>query len=91
MRIQDPGWIQFGSGMETVRIRNPGWKKVGSGIRDKHPGSATLHFCPPVSGGNGRKQVVRIRENSLVQEHAWSKETSVSDPDSMSPDPDPAL
>jgi hypothetical protein len=37
MRIQDPGWRQFGSG-----IRDPGWKKVGSGIRDKHPGSATL-------------------------------------------------
>jgi hypothetical protein len=32
MRIRDPGWRQFGSGM----------KKVGSGIRDKHPGSATL-------------------------------------------------
>ena len=32
MRIRDPGWRQFGSGME----------KVGSGIRDKHPGSATL-------------------------------------------------
>jgi hypothetical protein len=42
MRIRDPGWRQFGSGMETVRIRDPGWKKVGSGIRDKHPGSATL-------------------------------------------------
>jgi hypothetical protein len=35
---EDPG-----SGMETVRIRDPGWKKVGSGIRDKYPGSATLH------------------------------------------------
>jgi hypothetical protein len=37
MRIRDPGWRQFGSGM-----RDPGWKKVGSGIMDKHPGSATL-------------------------------------------------
>jgi hypothetical protein len=37
MRIRDPGWRQFGSG-----IRDPGWTKVGSGIRDKHPGSATL-------------------------------------------------
>jgi hypothetical protein len=27
--------------METVRIRDPGWKKMK--IRDKHPGSATLH------------------------------------------------
>jgi hypothetical protein len=36
---EDPG-----SGMETVRIQDPGWKKVGSGIRDKHPGSATLHL-----------------------------------------------
>jgi len=26
MRIRDPGWRQFGSG-----IRDPGWKKVGSG------------------------------------------------------------
>jgi hypothetical protein len=32
MRIRDPGWRQFRSGMENV----------GSGIRDKHPGSATL-------------------------------------------------
>jgi hypothetical protein len=30
MRIRDPGWRQFGSGMEKSRI----W--------DKHPGSATL-------------------------------------------------
>jgi hypothetical protein len=30
MRIRDPGWRQFGSG-----IRDLGWKKVGSGIR--HP------------------------------------------------------
>jgi hypothetical protein len=28
--------------METVRIRDPGWKKMK--IRDKHPGSATLHI-----------------------------------------------
>jgi hypothetical protein len=34
MRIRDPGWRQFGSGI----------RKVGSGIRDKHPGSATLSF-----------------------------------------------
>ncbi len=45
MRIRDPGWKQFGSGMEKSRIRirirdrNPGSE---SGIRDKHPGSATL-------------------------------------------------
>ncbi len=32
MRIRDPGWRQFGSGMEKSRIRD----------RDKHPGSATL-------------------------------------------------
>ncbi len=37
MRIRDPGWRQFGSG-----IRDPGWEKVGSGLRDKHSGSATL-------------------------------------------------
>ena len=32
MRTRDPGWRQFGSGMEKSRIR------------DKHPGSATLHW-----------------------------------------------
>jgi hypothetical protein len=37
------------------------------------------------------KKVVRIREKSLVQEYQWSKETSVSDPDSLSPDLDPAF
>jgi hypothetical protein len=35
MRIRDPGWRQFGSGIRDG-------KKVGPGIRDKHPGSATL-------------------------------------------------
>jgi hypothetical protein len=30
MRIRDPGWKKFGSGMEKIRIRY------------KHPGSATL-------------------------------------------------
>jgi hypothetical protein len=35
MRIRDPGWRQFGSGMEKSRIRDP----------DKHPGSATLIIC----------------------------------------------
>jgi hypothetical protein len=44
MRIRDPGWRQFGSGMEKSQIRDPGWKKVGSGIRDKHPGFATLYL-----------------------------------------------
>jgi hypothetical protein len=32
MRIRDPGWRQFGSGMETVRIRDPGWRQFGSGM-----------------------------------------------------------
>ncbi len=31
MRIRDPGWKKFGSGMEKIRIR------------DKHPGYATLY------------------------------------------------
>jgi hypothetical protein len=43
VRIRDGDGSDPGSGMETVRIRDPGWKKVRSGIRDKHPGSATLH------------------------------------------------
>jgi hypothetical protein len=30
MRIWDPEWKEFGSGMEKIRIR------------DKHPGSATM-------------------------------------------------
>ncbi len=34
IRIRDPGWKKFGSGME----------KVESGIWDKNPGSATLQF-----------------------------------------------
>jgi hypothetical protein len=37
MRIRDPGWRQFGSGIRD-------WKKVGYGIRDKYPGSATLTY-----------------------------------------------
>ncbi len=31
---------------EKIRIQDPGWKKFGSGIRNKHPGSATLHNYP---------------------------------------------
>ncbi len=37
MRIRDPGWRQFGSGIRDGKKSDP-----GSGIRDKHPGSATL-------------------------------------------------
>ncbi len=44
MRIRDPGWKQFGSG-----IRDGNNSDLGSGMeknrfRDKHPGSATLYF-----------------------------------------------
>ena len=44
MRIRDPGWRQFGSGIWDGDSSDPGsgMEKVGSGIRDKHPGSATL-------------------------------------------------
>jgi hypothetical protein len=53
MRIRNPGWKKFGSGirerktsdpgsgMEKIRVRNPGKKKVGSGmekIRVRNPG-----------------------------------------------------
>jgi hypothetical protein len=38
MRIRDPGWEQFGSGIRDGRKSDP-----GSGIRDKHPRSATLN------------------------------------------------
>jgi hypothetical protein len=43
----DPGWKKFGSGMEKLWIwdgknSDLGWKKIR--IRDKHPGSASLHF-----------------------------------------------
>jgi hypothetical protein len=36
MRIRDPGWRQFGSGI-------PGWKKVGSGINIPDPQHCLLH------------------------------------------------
>jgi hypothetical protein len=44
MRIRDPGWKLFGSGIQDGNNSNPGWKKVGSGIRirHKHPESASL-------------------------------------------------
>jgi hypothetical protein len=41
MRIRDPGWRLFGSGIRS-------WKKVGSGILDKHPGFATLVTVPRI-------------------------------------------
>ena len=36
MRIRDPGWKQFGSGMEKSRIRDPA-PESGSGIRIRNP------------------------------------------------------
>jgi hypothetical protein len=42
MRIEDPGWKNFGPGIRDGKNTDPGWKKYGSGIRDKHFGSAAL-------------------------------------------------
>ncbi len=39
MGIRDPGWKQFGSGMEK---KSDLGSESGIRIRDKHPGSATL-------------------------------------------------
>jgi hypothetical protein len=39
MRIRNPGWKQFGSGIRDEKKSDPGF-----GIRDKHPGSATLIY-----------------------------------------------
>jgi hypothetical protein len=37
MRIWDPGWRQFGSGIRDGKKSDPGWKKVGSGINIPDP------------------------------------------------------
>jgi hypothetical protein len=42
LRIRDPGWRQFGSGIRDGKKSDPG-------IRDKHPGSATLICLAPFS------------------------------------------
>jgi hypothetical protein len=42
MRIRDPGWKEFGSGIREGKKSDPGYGKEKSRIRDKHPGSATL-------------------------------------------------
>jgi hypothetical protein len=42
MRIRDPRWRQFGSGIRDGKKSDP-----GSGSRDKHPGSATLPTTRP--------------------------------------------
>jgi len=47
MRIWDPGWKKFGSGMEKSRIR------------DEHPGSATLRICKPFKEPRNRFQAWR--------------------------------
>jgi hypothetical protein len=47
--MNNPGHISESLGtISWVKIlkffdADPGWKKFGSGIRDKHPGSTTLH------------------------------------------------
>jgi hypothetical protein len=42
VRIRDPGWRQFGSGMKDGDSSDPGCGMEKCRIRDKHPGSATL-------------------------------------------------
>jgi hypothetical protein len=42
MRIRDPGWRQFGSGIRDGKKSDPGSGMEKSRIRDKHPVSATL-------------------------------------------------
>jgi hypothetical protein len=51
VRIRDPGWKKFRSGIQNGKNLDPGWKKFGFGIRDVYPGSATLHhtYSIPVS------------------------------------------
>jgi hypothetical protein len=39
VRIRDPGWKQFGSGIRDEKKSDPSF-----GSRDKHPGSATLIY-----------------------------------------------
>jgi hypothetical protein len=41
-------WLKYLNSL--MRIRDSGWKKFGSGIRDNHPGSATLEYCPTIYG-----------------------------------------
>jgi hypothetical protein len=43
-------------------IRDPGWVKSGSGIRNKHPGSATLHTK---TRGEGRKTCLQRKPIGL--------------------------
>jgi hypothetical protein len=32
MRVWDPGWKKFGSGIRDGKNSDPGWEKIGSGI-----------------------------------------------------------
>jgi hypothetical protein len=52
MRIWDPGWKKFGSGME----------KDGSGIRSKHPGFATLQETNIQLIAKGKKYIFKPRK-----------------------------
>ena len=44
MRIRNPGWRQFGSGIPDGKKSDP-----GTGIGDKHPGSAKLKISKMLS------------------------------------------
>jgi hypothetical protein len=46
MRIRDPGWKQFGSGIRDgkSRIRDPGWKKSDPGSVINIPDSQHCDF-----------------------------------------------
>jgi len=52
-RIWDPEW-------KKIRNRDPVWKKLGSGIRNKHPGSATLHWRTHVYPGSRIRLFVHL-------------------------------
>jgi hypothetical protein len=59
MRIRDPGWRQFGSGMEKIRIR------------DKHPGSATL--VTDGLGPNSERDSILRHGSYLRNNGAWER------------------
>jgi hypothetical protein len=53
--------------MEKIRIRDPngknshpGWKKIETGIRDKHPGSATLHHTYSIPVSADKNQFIQM-------------------------------
>ena len=67
MRIRDPGWKKFGSGIWDGKNSDPKWKKFGSGINIPDP-----QHC-----SDGKDVDLEVMEGSFDVAHVIDEDPSV--------------